>query len=188
MNFLQENWLWISTNPWSVAGFALICISIGWGAATLLYQERIALLKERQATSTKETSLSTAFIYPPVGRHGKNILANSTNDIFIQEWLSFRAEVPPKSRLHIELQGPKPEHLDDTGPSWVFGISIINWTANGYDEASGGRQSFLAEDGIADLKLQFIRSGNVQITAFEGISQTPSWTKTLRVLAKLKIT
>lgn len=184
MDLLQQNWLWITGNPWGATGLALLCITLGWGAAGLLYQERIEILKERQAAPEKQNSSSAAFAYPSIGRHGKNVLANSTNHVFVGEWLSFRAEIPPKSRLHIELQGPKPEHLGDTGASWSYSIGTINWTASGYDAHAGGRQSFEAEEGTADLKLQFARPGAVQITALEGASQAPSWTRTLRVRAK----
>jgi len=183
MDLLQQNWLWISNNPWGFASLALFCIALSWGAASLFYRERIEILKERLAAPEKR-AVPAAFTYTSSGRHGTNILANSTNDVFVEEWLSFRAEVPPKDRLHIELQGPKPKYLDDTGPSWMYGIGAINWTASGYDPHDGGRQSFEAEGGAADLKLQFLRAGEVQIIAREGTTQSPSWTRTLRVQAK----
>jgi hypothetical protein len=181
MELVQQNWHWISTNPWGAAGLALLCITFGWAAASLFYQERIEVLKERQSVPKKQTSSSPQFVYPTVGRHGKNVLANSTKDVFVGDWLSFRAEIPSKSRLHIELQGPEFEDLDDTGASWMYSISTINWTTSKYDAQNGGRQFFDAEEGTADLKLQFARAGEVRITALEGASQTPSWTKVLRV-------
>lgn len=180
MDLLQQNWLWISSNPWGSASLAFLCIALGWGAASLLYRERIEILKERLAVSEKN-AVPTAFTYSSSGRHGKNVLANSTNDVSVEEWLSFRAGVPLKDRLHIELQGPKPRHLGDAGPSWMYSIGAINWTASGYDAHDGGRQSFEAEGGAADLKMQFLRAGEVRIIAREGTSQTPSWTRTLHV-------
>lgn len=132
----------------------------------------------------KQAASCAVITYPSVGRHGKNVLANSTDDVFVEEWLSFRAEIAPKSRLRIGLQGPKPEYMDDTRASWCYSIGPINWTASEYDPQGGGRQYFDAEEGTADLKLRFDRPGEVQITALEGASQTPSWIRILRVRAK----
>jgi hypothetical protein len=184
MDFLQQNWIWISSNPWGAVGLTLSCLTLGWGAASLFYQERIEILKERQGGPQQQPLESSAFAYPLVGRHGKNILANSINDVVVEDWLSFRAEIPSKSRLHIELQGPEWEDLDDTGASWCYSIGPLNWTASKYDLSNGGRQFFDAEGGAADLKLQFLRPGEVRITALEGAAQTPSWTKILRVRPK----
>ncbi len=188
MTLLQQNWAWISSNGWGAATLAVACVVFGWGAATLFYQERMTLLKERQTKPEKaapETPPITSVSYPSDGRHGKNVLANSTDDVIVNEPNSFRAVVPPNSRLHIKLEGSFLENPSVVPASWSYAVGPINWTANRYEAERGGRQSFVAEGGTADLKIFFGRPGEVRITAFEGESPSPSWTKTIRVRPKV---
>ncbi|WP_456983524.1 hypothetical protein [Luteimonas sp. A478] len=181
MDFLQQNWAWMSSNPWGSLGLALLCFGLGWGAARLLYHERLEVLKEKGHAHAGPVP-STTFSYPQHGRHGKNILSNSVNDVALDEHVSLRAEIPASSRMYVEIRGPKPEDLGDTEVSWFFSLGqTINWTSSKYDVAGGGKQSFSAESGIADMQLRFARPGDVQIVAYEGASQTPAWSKTLHV-------
>ncbi|MES2740770.1 MAG: hypothetical protein V4754_07435 [Pseudomonadota bacterium] len=179
MTLVQQNWAWISSNGLVAAILAATCFGLGWAAATLFFQERMAVLKERQ--TKPESQASKSFTYPNEGRHGKNVLSNSTDHAVVGEHNSFRAVVPANSKLRIKLEGPAPKNSSDIGPSWSYGVGPINWTANLYEPELGGSQSFVAEAGTADLMLKFTRPGEVRIIAFEGESPSPSWTKVIRV-------
>lgn len=154
------------------------------GAARMFYQERLAILKEK-VLSNSPNEVVGRFIYAEHGRNGKNILSNSHISVAIEERVSLRAEIPNKSKLHIEMKAPKPTTLGDIGDSWFFSLGkSINWTANDYEKPSGGTQSFHAEGGIADKELYFARAGKVEIVAYEGDSQTISWRKVLNIRSR----
>ncbi|NAW33742.1 hypothetical protein [Halomonas alimentaria] len=182
MKFLYENWNWISSNAWVATGFALLFFGLGWGSARILYHERLELLKAKSGSAESQPP-STSFTYPQFGRHGKNVLANTTTNVVAEEWVSLRAEIPVNSELHVEMCGPQPEYLDDTEGSWMYSIGhVINWTASEYDFSNGGKQCFDAEGGIADMKLRFTRAGVVKISAYEGGAQRVTWERTFNVV------
>jgi hypothetical protein len=56
MELLQQNWGWITSNPWGFATFAVVIFGLGWGAARLFYGERIELLKVRADGASSEVS------------------------------------------------------------------------------------------------------------------------------------
>lgn len=95
-----------------------------------------------------------------------------------------RAEVPRGSRIHVELAGPVAESLDSDA-AWVFSLNHkVNWTAGDYDERRESvRQSFDAEEGIADMQMRFSRIGDVLIAVYEGDSARPSWEKKIAVVS-----
>jgi hypothetical protein len=184
MELIEKNWEWIASNPWGSIGLTILCIALGWGAARLFYQERLEILKERRSSNSSHKALDK-FKYVEHGRSGKNILSNSHTSVAIDERVSLRAEIPNESKLHIEMKGPKPTTLSDTGASWFYSVGkSINWTANDYEKPSGGRQSFHAEGGVADKELHFARAGEVEIIAYEGNSQTVTWRKVLNIRNK----
>lgn len=80
------------------------------------------------------------------------------------------------------MLGPKPLHTSDLSGSWIMSMpKLLNWTFNSYDFENGGRQEFTAENGVADLELEFLRSGEVTINVFEGEDRNPGWQKTIIV-------
>ena len=182
MDFIKNNWEWISAHPWLIITIALMFLVLGWKTATLYYKERIELLKEKNNNSLKLDNEPELFEYPQSGRYGKNLLSNSVITTDLNEKVALRAEIPKKSRIFIEIRGPKPLHKSDLGASWQMSMSrLLNWTFNTYEFDSGGRQEFTAENGVADLELEFIRSGEVTITVFEGEDRNASWDKTIIV-------
>lgn len=181
MEFLQTNWHWITSNSWGALGLSILCFTLGWAAARLIYQERLELLKEKSSKHSIEES-NVKFIYAEHGRYGKNILSNAHTSIVLNEHVSLRAEIPNRSKLHVEIKGPMPTTLDDNEASWYFAVGkSINWSAKDYESSLGGRQSFYAESGVAEKELHFSRTGEMKIIAYEGDSQIPSWSKTLTV-------
>jgi hypothetical protein len=182
MDFIKNNWEWISDHPWLVITIALMFFVLGWKAATLYYKERIELLKEKNNNTPKSDNESVLFKYPQSGRYGKNILSNSVMTTTLNEKVALRAETPENSRILIEMLGPKALHKSDLGGSWQMSMpKLLNWTFNTYDFDNGGRQEFTAENGVADLELEFLRSGEVTITVFEGEDRNASWQKTIIV-------
>ncbi|MBY6017366.1 hypothetical protein KUW04_06185 [Halomonas denitrificans] len=182
MEFIRNNWEWISTHPWLVITIALMFFVLGWNAANLFYKERMELLKEKSNNAPKENSKPEAFKYPKSGRYGKNILSNSVITTSLNEKVALRAETPQNSRILIEMLGPKSLHKSDLGGSWQMSMSkLLNWTCNTYDFDNGGRQEFTAENGVADLELEFLRPGEVTINVFEGEDCNPSWQKKITV-------
>jgi hypothetical protein len=156
---------------------------LGWAAASLFYKERIEILKEKNnGSNSPKTIANENFEYPQSGRYGKNVLANTAQSIGINEKVGFRAEIPKKSRILFVLKGPKPLHKSDKGHSWQFSLSrLSNWTTSTYESENGGRQEFTAENGTADMELEFVRSGVATIEVFEGEDKSVSWVKTITI-------
>lgn len=101
------------------------------------------------------------YSYAQYGRYGKNILANSTSTVKVEESVSLRAEMPDGARLHIEMEGPERVYLSDNNASWQYSVGkSINWSAQDYKNEKGGFQAFNAEGGVADKELIFNRVGD----------------------------
>ncbi|WP_217555914.1 hypothetical protein [Vibrio metschnikovii] len=182
MEFIKDNWDWISGNPWVSLGFAALCFGIGWAVACLYYKERIEILKERISAMPSLKEKIVKYSYAQHGRYGKNILANSTSTVKLAEPVSLRADIPDGGRLHIEMEGPKRVYLSDNDASWHYSVGkSINWSAQAYKNDKGGFQAFDAEGGFADKELKFNRVGEVKVSVFEGESQTPSWARSFMV-------
>ena len=181
MEFFETNWEWLSAQPWTALGLAVIFFSAGWGLA-FLYYDRIIKIHEANSGIPTAASSPVSIAYPQAGRYGKNILANSVKDVQVGEKLSLRAEIPSESRLHIELRGPRREGRVSMA-AWFVTLPFINWAKRNYDDADGARQIFDAEGGLAELEIRFEWTGEVEIFATEGTSPMPNWTKTLRVHA-----
>jgi hypothetical protein len=182
MEFLKTNWDWIASSPWLVASLALTFFLLGWAAAQLFYKERIELLKEKKNSKSTTTAEPNNITYPQSGRHGKNILANSLVSVIKNEKLTMRAEIPRNSNLVLEIKGPKPIHKQDNESSWLFSSTKIhNWSNSTYEFENGGRQEFIAEEGIADMEIWFAREGEVIITAYHRDERSPAWSKHLTV-------
>lgn len=166
----------------------------GWRWAQLHYRERIEILKERLEAAQPKNALGpeptpaivAAFDYPGAGRHGRNVLAPEVESLRVGEALSMRAVIPSGSQLKVTLTGPKPSNLSDASSAWGYSMGTINWTGQAYIEEGNGeppRQSFIAEQGIADLALHLHRPGIVEVDVFEDQARTASWRKTIRVLS-----
>ncbi|WP_412972079.1 hypothetical protein [Glaciecola sp. MF2-115] len=182
MDIIKNNWEWLSVNPWVAIALALMFFGLGWAAANLFYKERIQLLKEKNNASNSQTVVHENFEYPQSGRYGKNVLSNTAQSIGINEKVGFRAEIPKKSRILVVLKGPKPLHKSDKGHSWQYNLSKrSNWTTSTYESESGGRQEFTAENGTADMELEFVRSGEATIEVFEGEDKSVSWVKIITI-------
>tara|TARA_R110002012_G_scaffold56973_1_gene146537 strand:+ start:28338 stop:28898 length:561 start_codon:yes stop_codon:yes gene_type:complete len=184
MEFIKENWNWITENIWKVISIVIIFFTAGWGVAALFYKERIEILKEKINSKNESPSSddSNGFIYPETGKNGKNILANSTLSVQKGEKVSLKAIIPKNEKILIELKGPERVHKQDDGASWNFPISRIrNWTAKTYEHENGGRQEFDAESGSADMELAFQREGKVMISVFEGDIRSNTWEKEINV-------
>ena len=186
MELNKANWDWILNNPWGFAALSLLIFGAGWGLAKLFYSERIELLKAQIAsagTRSSESSPVSGFHYRSHGRHGRNLLAETTHDVVVDEQLSFQATVPEGRRVHVVLRGPQPHSLSETAGAWYFPvIGVNNWTASKYQEnTSGCVQHFNAEEGPADMQLFFARAGRVQIEAFEGDDRAATWSKCIYV-------
>jgi hypothetical protein len=182
MGIVKDNWELIASNPWFVISLALMFSILGWKAATLFYKERIELLKEKSNGNNQTLSEPEFFDYPQSGRYGKNVLSNSVQSINKNEKVALRSEIPKKSRLLIIIKGPDPQHKSDTGGSWQFSLSKkSNWTTSTYEFENGGRQEFTAENGTADMELEFTRSGNVTFSVFEGEEKNASWEKEITI-------
>jgi hypothetical protein len=180
MDFFEKNWAWLSASPWTTLTFATLFIGIGWGVASLYY-ERVLKIHEARGEPPAQADLpSRVFVYDQAGRYGKNILANSVKDVHVGEKLSLRADIPSNSRLHIELHGPVRSGQVGMG-AWFVTLPFINWTKRAYNDTNGANQIFDAEAGLAELEICFAWSGEIKISATEGTSPMPNWTKTLRV-------
>ena len=189
MDLIKANWDWIASNPWGFAALAALLFGAGWGFAKLLYSERIELLKAQIAASSESGTSkipATKFLYRPNGRHGRNVLADTTHDVTAGDQLSFQADVPDGKKLHVVVHGPPPQSLSETFGAWYFSvIGVNNWTHSTYQEnTSGPIQHFNAEDGRADMMFFFGRPGEVLIDVFEGDSKSPAWSKTIHVADK----
>lgn len=189
MDLFKANWDWIASNPWGFAALSLLMFGLGWGLAKLLYGERLELLKVQLFSLSKscpENGPVTEFRYRSHGRHGRNVLADTTHDVTIDEKLSFQADVPDGEKLHVVLHGPQPQLLSETSGAWHFSvIGVNNWTNSKYQEnTSGCVQHFNAEEGPADMQFFFARPGQVKIEVFEGDSRAATWSKSLHVSDK----
>jgi hypothetical protein len=187
MEILHQNWGLISSNPWTFASFALLFFGLGWGAARLLYAERLELLKERsggpkQPLNSQEESVK-AFSYPTSGRYGRNLLSSATHEVRANDSFSLRADIPDSSRLHLILKGLPPIYVEDTSASWAYSVvGVVNWVSGDYrQDMDSAEQHFDAESGTAELKLYLHRAGNLTIEAYEGTDQRPTWSKVIQV-------
>lgn len=183
LDFFKNNWEWISANWWGSVGLVLFGLTVGMTIAGL-YQGLVHRRGEHGLHAGAK-KLAEVFSYPQFGRHGKNILSNSVGDVAVEERLSFRAEIPEGSRISVVLRGPIPEHLGDTDGSWYLPLGqSINWTFDTYQFDGGGKQTFSAEGGKADMQIYFSRLGAVKISVFEGESRIPSWSKEIHVVRR----
>ncbi|MCC2961424.1 hypothetical protein LK540_13425 [Massilia sp. IC2-278] len=177
LDFLEKNWDWLNAKPWAAATFAVIFLSMGWAGARIF--DKIKSFFEARNSSIQNLPSAT-ITYPPAGNYGKNILANSVKDVHVDERVSMRAEIPPGTRLHIELKGPRREGQTGMG-AWFITLPYMNWIKRDYHDNDSARQNFDAESGVAELQMWFAWVGEVEISAIEGSSPTPSWSKTIRV-------
>lgn len=185
MNFIEQNWQLISSHPWVFASFALLFLTIGWGGAKIIYAERIERLKLDLEDARRPAGLvaasGTTFSYPATGRHGRNLLSNSTHSAHVNESFSLRAEVPSGSKLHLVL---KLRHTSNEVPvSWDFSVmGVVNWVNGPYEGTQRATvQHFDAEGGLAELKLNLRRAGELEIAAYEASNQTPTWCRTVQI-------
>ncbi|MBI2814784.1 MAG: hypothetical protein HYX71_10915 [Opitutae bacterium] len=125
------------------------------------------------------------FNYPEQGRHGPNILSNSTHTVYTMDGVSMRAEIPANSKLQVKL---KMDIRKQTDAGWYYDISkISNWVNRGYEQPIGqASQLFDAEPGRADIELRFQQSGMLQIEVYEGEAKSPSWVRTVRVQKRIQ--
>lgn len=184
MDLLHQNWRWIAENPWGFAALAILFFGLGWGAANLLYRERIELLKARADSSDASKKSGAKIQYRLNGRHGPNVLATTTHEAKVEQRLSFQADVPEGQRLHVVLHGPPAAQPTASGAGWYFNVvGVVNWVASTYQEGTSSPvQHFNAEAGPADMQFYFGRAGDVRIEVFEDDSTSPTWSKSIRVL------
>jgi len=193
MDLLQQHWSWIASNPVGFIAMAALFSGLGWTAAKLIYGERIEVLRTRVERTQEHASpvkgQPAAFTYPPHGRHGRNILSNSTHQVHVNEPLSLHAVIPTPERLHIVLSGLPPIYISDTSAAWGFSVvGVVNWVQSLYhQDMKAAQQHFDAEAGPADLQLSFSRTGDLVIQAFEGGSQSLSWTRRIRVVEQASL-
>lgn len=189
MDLLQQNWGWITANPWGFVALVVLAFGAGWGTARLFYGERIELLKAKAGSpnqhGVKESSVGK-FLYAANGRHGPNLLGATTHDAFVGQELSLRADIPDSQTLHVVLHGSPRANLSDTPGAWHYNLmGVTNWVVSKYqDNTSSPVQHFNAESGRAELQLSFACAGNVRVEVFEGDSSSASWTKDIRVCDK----
>lgn len=186
MEFFQQNWAVISSNSWVFASVAVVFFGLGWGAARLLYGERLEILKAKAESQRPETAIVTAagsFVYPVNGRHGRNLLSSATHEARANEPISLRAEIPDQSRLHLVLRGLPPVYVEDTSGGWGYSVAgVTNWVAGDYhQDMQKAEQHFDAESGTAELSLHLYRAGELTIEAYEGTDQRPTWSKVVKV-------
>lgn len=193
MEILQQNWGLISSHPWVFASVAALFFSLGWGAARLLYVERLELLKEKVDGSKQPTTLQQQdnpkeFSYPTNGRHGRNLLSSTTQEVRVNDSFSLRADIPENSQLHLVLKGLPPVYVEDTSASWSFSsVGVANWVGGDYhQDMQSAEQHFDAESGTAELKLNLHRAGSLTIEAYEGTDQRPTWSKVIQVRSALQ--
>jgi hypothetical protein len=189
MELLKENWNWIVSNPWGFATMSVLLLGAGWAAAKMFYSERIELLKARASghdSRSADKPTIKKFQYRPIGRHGRNVLADTTHDATVGDPMSLQAEIPDGEKLHVVMRGPPPSSLSPTLGAWYYSvIGVANWAPSTYKEdTSSSTQHFNAEVGQAEMKFTFNRTGDVVIEAFEGETRKPSWSKTIHVSAK----
>lgn len=182
MEFIKNNWDWISSNLWGAFGLVALCVGLGWTFASLYYKERIEILKEKNSGISPTKKNIMKYQYAQHGRYGKNILSNSTSTVKVGEPVSLRADIPDGKQLHVEIKGPKRVYLEDEEASWQCSVEhSINWSAQKYQNEKGGFQAFDAEDRIADKNLTFNRVGEVTLNVYEAESQNISWGRTFSV-------
>ncbi len=186
MEFFQQNWELISSNFWVFESVAVLFFGLGWGAARLLYGERLEILRtkaEGQKPKAEVVTGASSFAYPVNGRHGRNLLSSATHETRANESISLRAEIPDQSRLHLVLRGLPPMHIEDTSGGWGYSVAgVTNWVAGDYhQDMQKAEQHFDAESGIAELKLHLYRAGELTIEAYEGTDQRPTWSKVVQV-------
>lgn len=195
LKIVDTNWAWLIENPLGFLAIAAIFFAIGWKFSTNFHKERIEEksaenrklkleLDENNKKDTKEKRADT-FAYSDRGRHGRNVLSNTTHDVSIGEYLSFQAIVPDCSTLQITLHGPPMTSIGETSlGAWFFSaIGVTNWVHSEYQESTScPTQHFNAEAGSADMKFHFKRPGKVLIEAFENGTKTASWTKQINII------
>lgn len=186
MEFFQQNWALIGSNFWVFASVATLFFGLGWGAARLLYGERLEILKAKAESQKPKTAIlngSSSFVYAVNGRHGRNLLSSATHEVRINEPISLRAEIPDQSRLHLVLRGLPPAYIEDTSGGWAYSVAgVTNWVAGDYhQDIQKAEQHFDAESGTAELKLYLYWQGELTIEAYEGTDQRPTWSKVVKI-------
>lgn len=186
MELFQQNWTLINSNFWVFASVAVLFFSLGWGAARLLYGERLEILKAKAEGQKPKTAILTgggSFDYPATGRHGRNLLSSAIHEVPTNEPISLRAEIPAQSRLHLVLRGLAPVCIEDAHGGWGYSLAgVTNWVAGDYhQDTQNAEQHFDAESGTAELKLYLYRQGELTIEAYEGTDQRPTWSKVVKV-------
>jgi hypothetical protein len=186
MELFQQNWALIGSNFWVFASVAVLFFGLGWGAARLLYRERLEILKAKAESQKPKTAILTggsSFVYAVNGRHGRNLLSRATYEVRVNESTSLRAEIPDQSRLHLVLRGLPPAYIEDTSGGWAYSVAgVTNWVAGDYhQDMQKAEQHFDAESGTAELKLYLYRQGDLTIEAYEGTDQRPTWSKVVKI-------
>ena len=116
--------------------------------------------------------------FPPVGRHGKNVLAPGVRTVSAKEQLSLRADIPVGSDLRMEFIWP----LDLAGHPFELG-AVENWIWEDLKRApTESRSVFYAEPGRADLSISISYGGDVTIEAYASKSHAPVFRKSLHVV------
>ncbi len=181
MDFILENWAWMTNNPIRCITIAFTSALIGFRFAKFYYERQIGTL---EANANYGKFKGSEFRYSESGRHGKNILSPNTHTVSQNEKVSLRAEIPSGSNLQIHISGSLnakiPAHA--MGAWYYTPATSINWTANVYKPDSNGSQRFFAEDGRADLEMHFEIIGEILIEAYEGNSQSPNWSRKIAVI------
>lgn len=208
MDFLQQHWSLIATNPWLFASWTGIVASVAWAVIHFLYTNRLALykhrgeedaaeikrlrdrlseLKEEQGKAplapplaASQPSAPEKYDYPDAGDHGMNILGQTLSDLVVDQTYSMTAKVPANGVLKIQLTGTPPINLDQMSGGWVYSSSTRNWQGSSYDQKDH-TQVFTARSGEAELAFIPKRPGKITVAVYEG-GRTPAWEKVFKVV------
>lgn len=182
MKLLRDNWDWITLNPWGAASLAILLFLLGWGAARLFYRERLAVLAEQRNSETLQQG-TKKFTYPKSGRFGRNILSRSTTNIFKDEEVSLRADVPKGKELSIELRSLEPNNTEQKKAAWLCPLGkSINWSEQKYQYSEGGHQLFECEEGVADKEIHFKCPGEIAVKVYEDGAPSATWSRHFSVI------
>lgn len=156
-----------------------------------LAQVRIEALKgelEREQKAAREIAAAhqaarkseDEVVIPHMSPNGQNILSPAVDWVRAKEWVGVRAIVPKGRVLLLKIEGLGPKQAAP-GWSWRMGGTTLGWDHESYNsESAVPLQTWTATEGVADLKFNFERAGEVVISLTSDDGKLSS-TKRLRV-------
>ncbi|RIA19537.1 hypothetical protein DFO63_3907 [Stenotrophomonas sp. AG209] len=175
---VEKHWDIIEGAPWFFLSYGFLCVSLGFGAAYMLFKERLDTMKVRLEKAKEDLGspkpepvaippsdglLTERILFPATSPNGRNILSPSVNTVAVKEFVGVKAIVPRGQRLMLRMEGLGPQQ-QDAAWSWRLGGTTTGWDNDIYNsESVVPMQMWNAWEGTADLKFQFHRAGEVRL-------------------------